>query len=322
MSGTPGTAGTVSAQVARRWRAIDPLLPAPGARPGCGADLVVTGAGGQPAAIGSCEHWAGEPGSLDLAWGAARRFQLTAQVAGQDVAAALDRLLARWRDHLAAVPGTDADDTAAVVTWPSRDIDGIRTLMHHGFQPQSVVAARVIGGASKDGEPGQAPETAQVRIRRAGPDDVGVVARFGLEEIRYDAHFGGVTERPDTADALRRAAAAQLAEPEPWTWLAERDGTAIGMVSAEPPEAAAWIAPLACPAPVSYVPILIVAPGERRHGTGAALVAELHRQLGAAGIAVALLHYEQTNPLAAPFWGRQRYRPLWTSWEARPARLR
>ena len=56
--------------------------------------------------------------------------------------------------------------------------------------------------------------------------------------------------------------------------------------------------------------------------TGAALVAELHRQLGAAGIAVALLHYEQTNPLAAPFWGRQRYRPLWTSWEARPARLR
>ena len=53
---------------------------------------------------------------------------------------------------------------------------------------------------------------------------------------------------------------------------------------------------------------------------GLSVAYELHRQLGAAGVAVALLHYEQTNPLAAPFWGQQRYRPLWTSWEARPAR--
>ncbi len=27
------------------------------------------------------------------------------------------------------------------------------------------------------------------------------------------------------------------------------------------------------------------------------------------------------NPLAVPFWGRQGYRPLWTTWEARPARM-
>ena len=27
------------------------------------------------------------------------------------------------------------------------------------------------------------------------------------------------------------------------------------------------------------------------------------------------------DPLAAPFWGRQGYRPLWTTWEARPARM-
>jgi len=308
-------ASTVSAQVAKRWRAIDPLLPAPAAPPGCGADLIVTGAGGPPSAIGTCQHWAGEPGTLDLAWGAARRFQLTAHVAGADVAAGLDRLLARWHEHLAATPGTDADDTAAVVTWPSRDIDGIRTLMRHGFQPQSVVAARTMGRAAADTGPAAAP----ARIRRAGPADVDVVTQLGVEEIRYDAHFGGVTERQDTADAMRREVAAQLAEPEPWIWLAERDGTAIGLVTAERPEAAAWIAPLSGPAPVSYIPVLIVRPGERGQGTGAALAAELHRQLGAAGIAVALLHYEQTNPLAGPFWGQQRYRPLWTSWEARPA---
>ena len=58
-------ASTVSAQVAKRWRAIDPLLPAPAAPPGCGADLTVNGAGGPPSAVGTCEHWAGEPGTLD-----------------------------------------------------------------------------------------------------------------------------------------------------------------------------------------------------------------------------------------------------------------
>jgi hypothetical protein len=37
-------------------------------------------------------------------------------------------------------------------------------------------------------------------------------------------------------------------------------------------------------------------------------------------VAVTLLHYEQTNPLSVPFWSQQGYRPLWTSWAARPAR--
>ena len=38
----------VTAAVARRWRAIDPLLPAPGAPAGgCGAELTVTGPDGR-----------------------------------------------------------------------------------------------------------------------------------------------------------------------------------------------------------------------------------------------------------------------------------
>ena len=35
-------------------------------------------------------------------------------------------------------------------------------------------------------------------------------------------------------------------------------------------------------------------------------------------VAVWLLHYEQVNPLSGPFWSHRGYRPLWTSWEARP----
>jgi len=37
-------------------------------------------------------------------------------------------------------------------------------------------------------------------------------------------------------------------------------------------------------------------------------------------VRVTLLHYEQVNPLSAPFWSQQGYRPLWITWEARPAR--
>jgi hypothetical protein len=107
----------ISAQAAQRWQAIDPLLPAPGKLPsGCGAELIVAGADGQAAAYGTCEHWEGEPGTLELAWGAARRFRLTTQMAGADVANALDQLLSLWRDHLADVPGAEGEDTAAVVS--------------------------------------------------------------------------------------------------------------------------------------------------------------------------------------------------------------
>ena len=90
--------GGVTAAVTRRWRAIDPLLPAPSAPSGgCGAELSVTGPDGQPAAIGFCEHWHEGPGSMELTWGAARRFRLTAHAAGPAVAGALDELLSRWQ---------------------------------------------------------------------------------------------------------------------------------------------------------------------------------------------------------------------------------
>lgn len=47
----------------------------------------------------------------------------------------------------------------------------------------------------------------------------------------------------------------------------------------------------------------------------------LHHEIEAAGVAVTLLHYAQINPLSAPFWSQQGYRPLWTAYEARPARI-
>jgi hypothetical protein len=72
-------------------------------------------------------------------------------------------------------------------------------------------------------------------------------------------------------------------------------------------------------APVAYTVLGYVSPGERGAVIGAALAACLHDEADPAGIAATLLRYELLNPYAAAFWSRQRYRPLWTMWEARPA---
>jgi len=312
---TPDTTSAVGEQAAGRLAALDPLLPSPAVPAGCGADLAVTGRDGSTAALGSCEHWAGEPGSLELTWGAVRRFQLTPQIAGPDVPAALDELLTRWRDHLASVPEAAEEDTAVVLTWPTRDIDGPRTLLGHGLAPRAVIAARVAGRRAAPGTPVEPG----VRIRQAGPADLDEVVRLGMETIRYDAHFGTVIERPETPAALRHEVARVLAAPDPWVWLAERDGDPLGLLYAERPEFAGWIAPMVRAAPVAYLELMDVLPGERGRGVAAALVAELHRAADESGVEVTLLHYEQVNPLSGPFWHQQGYRPLWTSWEARPA---
>jgi GNAT superfamily N-acetyltransferase len=312
---TSGIASAVGEQAARRLAAIDPLLPAVAVPAGCGAELAVTGPDGSVAALGTCEHWAGEPGSLELTWGAARRFQLTPQIAGPDVPAALDGLLARWRDHLAALPEAAEADTAVVVTWPTRDVGGPLALLRHGLAPRAVIAARTAGR-----RPAAAvPVDPDVRIRRAGPADLDEVVRLGLETIRYDAHFGTVIERPATPGALRHEAGQALAAPGPWVWLAERDGAPVGLLYAERPEFAGWIAPMVAAAPVAYLELMEMLPGHRGRGVAAALTGELHRAADESGVAVTLLHYEQVNPLSGPFWHQQGYRPLWTSWEARPA---
>jgi len=156
-------------------------------------------------------------------------------------------------------------------------------------------------------------------VRQASRADIDTVVRLGLEVIRYDARFGAVVERPSTAAALRAETAAMLAEPEPWTWLAERDGTAVGVLIGERPQAAHWIAPLVGSTPVAYNMLTFVSSADRGTGVAAALAGSFHDAAELAGVPVTLLHYEVSNPLSAPFWARQGYRPLWTSWEARPA---
>jgi GNAT superfamily N-acetyltransferase len=317
----------VLARIGPRWQAADPLLPEPSVPPaGCGEQFTVTAPSGHatsgdgPAAVGTCGHWTGEAGSLDLCWGTARQYRLTARVAGPDVTGSLDRLLSAWRDHLgglwAGQPDLSGPDTSAIVSWPSRDVEGVAALLRHGLQPLAVVAARPISGL---GAPGVAPSG--IRIRRAAPADLDAVVRLEHEVVRYDANFVAVIDRPWTADALRAEAAGALAAAGPWVWLAERerDHEPVGVLNAQPPGTAGWIAPLTGRAPVAYNLLTGVSATERGGGIGAALAARFHQQAEAADVAVTLLHYAQLNPRSVPFWNQQGYRPLWTLWEAHPA---
>jgi len=306
---------------AGRWRRIDPLLPDPApAHAGCGASLIVPAAPGRAAAAGWCRHREVAPGDeAGLAWGAAAQFWLAAHVAGDPgepgTGAALDELLAAWRGHLASEPAAADQDSQAAVRWPSRDIGGVRALLRHGLQPLTVIAARIAARALAD-----VPAPADLTIRPAGPGDVAAVTDLAVEVIRFDQHFGSVRLCPHAEEAEWRAARENLARPQPWTWLAERDGQAVGLVVAEPPDRAGWIASATSASPAAYLATMSVRPGHRGSGVGSALVALLHRELDAAGVAVTLLHHGMLNPLSAPFWNRMGYRPLWTNWEIRPAR--
>ena len=325
----------LSQRAAARLTALDPLLPESVELPsgpdpvagdhggGCGTVFVVggssgsSGSSGEGDAIAWCEHKFHEPESPSLTWSNARQFLLRPVLAGPEVTAPLDDLLRQWCVHLAGIAEADDEDSAAVVRWPSRDIEGVRALQRHGLVPHSVTAARVTPEGRREPDP---PAPDGVSVRRAGPADVDLVAELSQELVRYEAHFGNLHMRPWTERALHQEAAELLAQPEPWAWLADRDGKAVGLLSATRPESATWIAPQVRLAPAAYLGEMFVRPAERGSRVAALLTSQFHDAVSAAGVAVTLLHYGHVNPLSGPFWSRQGYRPLWTIWEARPAR--
>lgn len=313
-------ADDVVSSVARRWRRIDPLLPEPEPLDGnCRANLIVPGKTGRAAAVGWCRHHQTEAEAAELTWRARTQFWLTAQVAGDPeepaLGTGLDELLVRWRAHLATEPATATADSQAAIRWPSRDVAGARALLRHGLKPLTVIAARPAGRAMPDAASGRGG----LRIRLAGPADVAAVTALSLDVIRFDQHFGSARMRPHTERLEQLAVTETLAQPEPWTWLAERDGEVAGLLVAVPPGQTGWIATAVRQRPVAYLATMSVRPDERGSGVGTALVAMLHRELDAAGVAVTLVHHAQLNPLSVPFWSRMGYRPLWASWETRPA---
>ncbi|MGD0242948.1 MAG: GNAT family N-acetyltransferase [Streptosporangiaceae bacterium] len=308
--------------VGRRWQGLDPWLPPRAELPeSCAAPFVAAGTNGRPAGLAICRHEYVPADTLNQTWGAASRFSLVVRIRDTDTAAALDDLLGQWRDHLAGLPEAGADDTAAMISWPSRDVTGVSTLLRHGLQPLTVIAVRSAGPAEAAAA-GAAEARARpggLVIREAGPEDLAVVTEFELGVIRYDALFGAAIVRPATESLVRAETQVALAARPAWAWLAERDGRPVGLVHIQPPGQSGWIAGMARGGVTAYLQTMFVRPGERGTGVGAALVRHAHAVLDARGGPTTLLHYAQLNPLSGPFWNRMGYRPLWTGWEVRPA---
>jgi GNAT superfamily N-acetyltransferase len=298
-------ADRVAAAHAARWREIDPLLPDPGplAAPGEGEMALPAG----PDAAGVVRVMHVDEASLDACWTALEVHRLAARVAGPDPEGAMDALLAAWR---AALPAGTGPDSAAVVSWPSRDTAVSAAFVRHGLAPLIVIAARPAGRPL----PVQPPVT----VRPAEPADLDAVVALRLATIRYDAQFGVVSERPGTEERLRELSAKVFARDEPWVWLATRDGEPVGMITVDQPPHADWMGATTAATPIAYVDCLGVFPGSRGAGVGTALLAHAHRALDEAGVPLTLLHHALPNPLSTPTYGRHGYRPLWTVWETRP----
>ncbi|GLU45883.1 GNAT family N-acetyltransferase [Nocardiopsis ansamitocini] len=301
--------------VARRWAEIDPLLPAP-SHPRLSSNplLTVSDEVGRPMATGTMRYSWFQPGEVGRTWGVPDQHWITPLVGGPDPEGALDSLLASWRDQLEELPSGTGSESAALLTWPARDVSGVRPLQRHGLQPFTVLAAR----QRRRGVPPSLPPR-DVTIRLADHHDLAAVVSLVMEEHRYEQHFGGVFIQPETAEQTRRVVARALSRPPSWVWLAERRGRAVGLVWVSPPERARWVSPLVNAGPAAYIGYGVVAEEERGSGIGTALVSQAHHALDAHGIAVTLLNYALMNPLSGPFWNRMGYRPLWTTWEVRPA---
>ncbi|MER5263391.1 GNAT family N-acetyltransferase [Actinosynnema sp. NPDC002837] len=240
--------------------------------------------------------------ALNASWGALRTHSLH-----WHPGAALDDLLRRW-----PLSGGGDHDTAALVTVPSRAVEAADVLARHGYAPLLVTAARLPGRGFD--------RRSTARIVPLTQENLDAAVELNVETLRFDSLFGMVTARPSSAERLREHIASLLERPEPCGWLAERDGEVVGFVYYDLPRHAEWIAPRTSVRPVAYLGLLGVRRDARGGGIGAALADHAHGLLDEAGVGVTLLHHALPNPLSAPFWYSHGYRPLWTTWQRRPAR--
>ncbi|GLW83391.1 GNAT family N-acetyltransferase [Actinokineospora globicatena] len=289
----------IEAAHAARVAALDPLLPVPPPlAPGAGHLLTVDGGAGIA--------WRQESPLTDL-WGPQRKHMLEVRLSEPS---SLGGLLDSWFDliHSSVTPGDL--DCAAIVEIPSRDTAGVLALVHRGFVPSSVLAVR---------PPGRGPAVGptDVTIRAAEPTDLEAALELAVAVVEYDAPFGKVTPRPEAIAALRLQMAGALAGP-PRTWLATRDDEVLGLLQIQLPPESSWCDRYSTAPRAGYLSTLSVRADHRSTGVGSALVAHAHQVFDAAEAPTVLLHHALPNPRSTPFWYRNGYRPLWTTWTRRP----
>jgi GNAT superfamily N-acetyltransferase len=309
----------IDVEHAARWAELDSLLPGlveagrldPTESGLQGEDRLLTVDLGGTTARGLARFHQLDPDGQEALWGPLRQYSLTPQLAGPDRIAAFRELLDRWLASLRSTPGDW--ESSATVTIPSRDPDYRIPLLEFGFAPMMALAARRLRASTPPGRPG-------VLVRPAQSADLDLLTDLAVRLQEFDVASGMVTSRPSARRTLNSKLADHLARQPGWSWIAEVDGLPAGFVYVQPPSEAAWISPMsAAGGAAAYLAEMYVRPEVRAAGIGAALVATAHRALDTSGVPLTLLHHAVPNPLSSPFWARMGYRPLWTSWQRRPA---
>lgn len=299
--------------VAQRERLarLDPMLPPAAAPPKGEAITAALPDGGTVAGV--LVRTTYPPGSLARTWSTTEVVELT-PLLGETGLAGMHTLLAAWRTRLPALSLPD-NDSACVVTWPSRDVTAARALLDHGFAPLTVIAVRT-GGRPY-------PRSARVPglvVRRARPADLDAVVELAMAELAYSALVGATVVREDAAELKRGVLAGRLDRGDP-VWVAEQDGLVVGLAECGVSDAApgTWTGTRLPAGRWAYVNCAAVLPGARGQGVGRSLLDTVHAAFHAGGVMGSYLYYSPANPLSSVFWPRQGYRPLWTVWEVRPA---
>ncbi|GAA4730866.1 GNAT family N-acetyltransferase [Actinomycetospora chibensis] len=293
-----------------RFADLDPGLP-PAVLPPPGDVIVVAGEGSEAAGVLTRHSW--PAGSAPLLWSAAEVTELH-PVLGSAGLRGAEGLLAEWRARIPARV-RHASDSAAVVTWPSRDVVASRAFLDHGLVPLAVLAVR------RPGPPVPPPSPdPHLRVRRAREDDLDGCVELAMHEIAYSSLVGGSVMRAEAEAVKRTALRERWARDEP-IWVAERDGRMIGLLECGFTDASpgTWLAGLLPVGRWGYVNCASVLPGRRGQGVGHALVAAALPGLQPPGARGTYLYYNPPNPVSSVFWPRHGYRPLWTLWEIRPA---
>lgn len=299
--------GLLDAQTTRFER-VDPQLP-PAAAPPDGHVLTAAMSSGDRVA-GVLTYESFERGTATTLWSALELFELH-PLLGAAGGAGMEVLLREWRHVLDR--RTAGTDSACLLTWPSRDAEAARPLIAHGFTPLTSLAVRV-------GTPNTGPTPPGTTIRRATAADLEVVLALEMAELRYSALVGAAIVRPD-AELVKRAALTRHVDQGDPIWLAEREGVVAGVAHCRLLDVTAGglTGTRLRPGRWGYVNCVSVAAECRGSGVGRELMAVAHHELHRRGATGTFLYYNPPNPLASVFWARQGYRPLWTSWELRPA---
>jgi GNAT superfamily N-acetyltransferase len=182
-----------------------------------------------------------------------------------------------------------AGDTQAVDAWFSLNF-GRETV--HAVRETSTAVPVGVGDA--------------VVIRRAGPEDVDEITELTLANWRY--HTGSpvfLPFLPDVEQELRKEPSELLADPTSATWLAYRDGHAVGVVIMTPSHQGMGVPARCVELYHGYTDT-----AARGGGVATALLSEAMSWARKTGYQYCELKFFSANVLGSRFWVGSGFRPL------------